>query len=224
MADEPPCRGIGRQTYELREYRPGDEHEILRAFQCVFAAEPEARRSLAEWRWKFLENPDGWRIWLALRGSEVVAQSAGLAHRALVAGAPETLSQTVDSMVLPEHRAGLKNPGLFVRTVQEYVRSYGGVRDLVFYGWPNRVAARIGRAQISNECVREERFLARELGSRIVLTLFPPWSRWSARFQAGRYSAWSGNFTLVVRIHRPDLTLADLRERWWVQLGDSDLV
>lgn len=322
--------------YEYREYRPGDEHAILETFRHVFRGQRAESRSLAEWRWEFEENPDGWRIWLALLGGRVVAQSAGLGHRTLVHGREVLFSQTVDSMVLPEHACGLKNPGVFVRTVHEYVRAYGGTPDLVFYGWPNPAALRIGKAHLGYETIRREAFLvreptpaptgwpegvaylrsfdaeadrlwrrcaaqwpvslvhdarfldwrfrrrplrdydllglrekdelrgmcvlragrwplpgttvlaewmvpdnepeageqllaaaavrARDLNAPILVALLPPWSAWAERLRRSGFRPMRSNLVLTVRVHGPEVDLATLRDGWWVQLADSDLV
>ena len=50
------------------------------------------------------------------------------------------------SMVHPDHRRGLKRPGLFVETALPFFEAYGGKdRDWVHYGWPVENAWRIGK-------------------------------------------------------------------------------
>jgi hypothetical protein len=53
----------------IRPYRPGDEHAILRTFNLVFrevCGPGYVDRTLAQWRWAWLDNPIGHRISLAV--------------------------------------------------------------------------------------------------------------------------------------------------------------
>ena len=165
VAAPPSSRRPVSRDYELREFSPGDETSILETFNLVFrgARSTKPARTLRTWRWAFLENPGGWRIWLALSEGQVVAQSAGLGYRLRLAGRDDFASQSVDSMVHPAHRRGLKNPGLFVRTVQRYVAAYGGERDAFFFGWPNRSARRLGSSRLGYRLIRHDRLLGLEL-------------------------------------------------------------
>jgi hypothetical protein len=74
-----------------------------------------------------------------------------------------SFSQTLDSMVHPEHRSGLKNPGLFVQVGSAYIETYGGPRDLAFIGWPNPQARRIGKAFLGYRAVHTQSMLGLEL-------------------------------------------------------------
>ena len=159
-------RAYGADAYEFRTYLAGDEHELVALFNRVFRSAPDAEpRSLAEWRWTFLESPGGFRLWLALARGAIVAQSAGIGYRVECDGRATHFSQSVDSLVHPDHRGGLKHPGLFVRTVEPYIAAYGAHPDLVFFGWPNRAAARIGSAFLGYERLRRQEWLVRALGA-----------------------------------------------------------
>ncbi len=150
--------------YEIREFRPGDEGALLAAFNRIFAdADPSFRpRTRAEWDWAFRDNPAGFRIWLAFWEGQVVAQYAALPCRVWIDGRESTFAQIVDSMVDPEHRAGLKRPGLFVRTAWPFFDEYGAPgRDVVHYGWPIEPAWRVGKTFLNYEVVRTQLFLAR---------------------------------------------------------------
>lgn len=149
--------------YTFREYQAGDEASILELFNLVFRGEGTGvpPRTRAEWAWQFLENPGGWRMWLAVHDGQVVAQQAGIGYRARVEGRDAAFSQTVDSMVHPAHRSGLKNPGLFVQTGMDYVKTYGGPRDMAFIGWPNYFGRRIGKAFLGYRIVRSQTLLGR---------------------------------------------------------------
>ena len=325
--------------YELREYRPGVEDAILATFNRVFrpAGGAQAPRTSAEWSWAFARNPAGLRIWLALEDGVVCAQSAGWPLRTRVDGRETSFTLSVDSMVHPEHAHGLRNPGLFVRTVNAYDDAYGGALDRVHFGWPNRASLRIGRAFLHYEVVREQPLLGRELEpgpetlpagveragrfdegvgalwercardygastvrdarflawrfaehpsqayevlvvrasdgtprgqavcrlvdwprpglywiadwlvpaaeeevgqvlvaavqararARRALALaafFPEWSSWEARFQRAGFARFAGDCFLTMRSYDPAIDAAWLRERWWVQPAESDLV
>ena len=156
-------------TYELRPYRPGDEAQIVRGFNRVFAeGDPDfVPRELADWRWGHAMNPAGQRIWVALHEGQVVAHYASQPIRMLVDGQATTFAQIVDSFVLPEHRRGLKRPGLFVETARHMLAETCGVeagRDLVTYGWPNPQAWRIGQSFLGYEIVRMQTSLSKEPG------------------------------------------------------------
>jgi len=89
----------------VREYRAGDEHGILDLFRRVFRVE----RSLAHWRWKFLDNPAGREILVAVdRDGRIAGQFASLPNRGWLAGSECRFSQLLDHMVDPAlHRRGV---------------------------------------------------------------------------------------------------------------------
>ena len=154
--------------YELREYRSGDEVSLLETFNYVFGLNHPnyIERTLAEWNWGFLQNPAGWRIWVAVCDGQVVAQFAGQPLRMLIAGEERTFVHCVDSMSHPDHRRGLKRPGLFVNVANAYFDNYGGIdKDWVHFGLPIEEAARMGDRFLKYEVVKTQVFLARELDS-----------------------------------------------------------
>lgn len=149
----------------LRPYAPGDEQAILETFNRVFrevCGEGFRERSLAEWNWQFRENPRGMRVMLAVdRDGTVAAQYAAVPMAALSPLGPTNFLHAVDSMVHPEHRAGLKKPGLFVRVGQawfEWIRALG--LDSVGFGYPVRPAWRIGSRYLGYTLVRVIDYLA----------------------------------------------------------------
>lgn len=148
--------------YEIREYRPGDEHAILETFNRCFAeVDPTfTPRSLEEWRWTYLENPSGWRIYLAItEDGKVISQYAGMGQRVLLNGEPAKFSQAVDSMTDPAYRRGLKKPGFFVLTGYPYAENYGGPApdgDVVMWGLPVPPAWRIGKTYLDYELIRNQ--------------------------------------------------------------------
>ena len=135
--------------YDIRPYRPGDEHGILETFNVVFGEgdadfEP---RTLAEWEWAFVRNPAGRRLWVAEHEGAIVAQCAALPYRVRIDGRESSITQGVDSMVHPDHRRGLRRPGLFVATAKPFFAEFRGpAKDVLHYGWPVEPAWRIGES------------------------------------------------------------------------------
>lgn len=131
-------------VYTLRAYAPGDEAAIQRAFAAVFGVE----RSLAEWRWKFLEPPRGSRILLASDPQgELVCQYAAITVDIVWAGEPMQAAQIVD--VFSRRRRGLgPRGGAFQRTMERFLAECaapaeeGGVGFV--YGFPGERHQRAG--------------------------------------------------------------------------------
>jgi hypothetical protein len=132
-----------QQGWSIRLYRPGDESQIIGLFQRVFGQE----RSLAHWRWKFLGNPEGAQICLAVTDTgEVIGQYAGIPVRVMVDGQTFTFSQAIDSMVDAGYRRGLKKPGVFACLFEGFAEAYGGEgRVTILWGFTNPEALRIGQ-------------------------------------------------------------------------------
>lgn len=146
---------------EIRPLDPErDATSLLQTWAQVFGRE----RDIAEWRHQVLENPAGTRVFVALDGDRVVAQYAGVPSRVRIGGVERTFTQSVDSLVHPDFRMGLKRPGLFVEVARAYFDHFGVQgSDAVHYGWPLEAAWRIGKRFLEYECVREEIVLVRDL-------------------------------------------------------------
>lgn len=152
--------------YSIRPYEPGDETSLLEAYNLVFAeGNPDyVPRTMAEWRWAFLENPAGTRVMVAVKDESVVAQNACLPVRVWIGGEERLFGQGVDSFCHPAHRAGLRRPGLWVKTVWDFIDEYGGSdKDLLHYGWPIWSAWRIGKTFLQYEVVRTQNLLVKQL-------------------------------------------------------------
>ncbi len=151
--------------YDIRPYRPGDEHRILETFNAVFGEGVEGYepRTLEEWHWAFRDNPAGNRIWVAeAEDGTIAAQCAALPFRVEIDGRPSTITQGVDSMVHPDHRRGLRRPGLFVATARPFFETFRGPgKDILHYGWPVEPAWRIGKTFLGYEIVRTQTVLFR---------------------------------------------------------------
>jgi len=145
--------------YDIRPFRPGDEERILATFNLVFGENDPAfvPRTRAEWDWAFARNPAGQRIWVAECEGVIAAQCAALPYRVFIDGREASFTQGVDSMVHPEHRKGLRRPGLYVETAYPFFRQFGGFgADVLHYGWPVEPAWRIGRTFLGYEIVRTQ--------------------------------------------------------------------
>lgn len=139
------CEGSSDQprSWSVRLYQPGDEVRIIGLFQRVFGKE----RSPAHWRWKFMNNPEGAQICLAVTDTgEIVGQYAGIPVRVMVDGRIFTFSQSIDSMVDAGYRRGLKKPGVFASLFEQFADTYGGQdRTTILWGFTTPEALRIGQ-------------------------------------------------------------------------------
>lgn len=154
-------------TYTIREMVDEDDASALEAWNEVFAREQGASpRTPPDWRWAYDANPAGRRACVALAGARVVALYAARPVRVDVEGVEQTYGQIVDSLVLPEHRAGLRRPGLFVEVGRTFFDAFGARgRDRVYFGWPVEAAWRAGERFLAYGTVRPEILLARECGT-----------------------------------------------------------
>ena len=164
--------------YTVREYLPGDEHAILETFNRVFAEMDPGftPRSMETWRWLYLKNPSGWRIYIAITDDgQVISQYAGVRQRMWLEGQPAYFSQAIDSMTDPAFRRGLKRPGFFVLTGYPYAANYGGPppdHDVIMWGLPLPAAWRMGKNFLDYEFVRTQGKLVAEL-ERVSLPAVP---------------------------------------------------
>jgi GNAT superfamily N-acetyltransferase len=118
--------------FEIREYRSGDEREILALFGRVFGRE----RSAAHWHWKFAASPAlGAQISLAVEkhSGRIAGHYAVVPIRLNWMGRPVLAAQSVDTMVHPD----AQGQGLFEATASHLYAVLGerGVR--LVYGVPN---------------------------------------------------------------------------------------
>jgi hypothetical protein len=126
-----------KEAFFIREYRDGDEEQILPLFRSSFFVD----RSLARWRWEYKENPYG-----ATRISEAFAEDGRLvAHYAgypvrfhsAVHGAPRILTalQVGDTMTEPSVRHVGRGPtSLLGRTVRYYYARFCAGQVAFNYG------------------------------------------------------------------------------------------
>ena len=160
--------------YVIRDYAPGDERNILTSFNRVFreVVGPDfVDRDLATWRWVYPDNPAGFRIKVAVVAGEdtIAAHYGGIPQdmHAVVGGVEQRGWQfvhAVDSFVVPEHRAGLKKPGLFVNTAEPWFADCIAEGIPVIYGYPVVRAMRIGQRYLGYQPMRSIDYLLCEPG------------------------------------------------------------
>lgn len=153
--------------YIHRGYQPGDETAILSTFNQVFrevCGESYVDRDLEFWRWEFEQCPNGHRISLAFTEDGVcAAQYAGIVYPMATAFGDCTFVHIVDSMAHPDHRRGLKRPGLFVTNAYPWFDLCLEKGDAVMYGYPVPIAERIGQRYLEYHRLRVVNYLCRDL-------------------------------------------------------------
>ncbi|MCA8968182.1 MAG: GNAT family N-acetyltransferase [Planctomycetes bacterium] len=158
---------------EFREYRPGDEGNILATFNTTFSeswTEGYVDRGLAHWRWLYELNPAGHRILIGVDDDGTVAcQYAGIPMRVRgPEGRELSFFHAVDSMVHPAYRKGLRKRGLFLEVAERYFERFGGREDHLGFGYPVRAAWRIGERYLGYGLVRSVEFLMRDIEPSLV--------------------------------------------------------
>jgi hypothetical protein len=155
-------------NYIHRGYEPGDEVEILKTFNLVFrevCGESYVDRGLDYWNWEFVECPFGHRISLAFtEDGTCAAQYAGVVYPMATKFGDCTFVHIVDSMAHPDHRRGLKRPGLFVNNAFPWFELCHEMGDAVMYGYPVPIAERIGKRYLEYHQLRVVNYLCRDVG------------------------------------------------------------
>ncbi len=128
---------------QIRPYQLGDEVGILAGHNKVFPTDDGEikARSMAHWRWKFLDNPvDRVHVMVAEHEADgIVGTYVILPMRVLAEGEEVLGGQGMDNYVFPEHRRKGPRPGLFVNIGLEHYRQFGGKNEgqcRFHYGWP----------------------------------------------------------------------------------------
>jgi hypothetical protein len=124
--------------FEVRDATAADAPGIRRLFERVFGYP----LSDAQWRWKFEQNPDGWRASLGVLDGEVVGHYAGWGARFLSDGATRLLYSVGDVATDPSVRALGGRRGVYREMTDAF---YAGVAPVVpfCYGFPNARALRV---------------------------------------------------------------------------------
>ena len=124
----------------------GDEIAINASFNRVLGL----RRALAEWQWKYQEQPEGRWIMIAVdEADRVIAHCAAVPVRMQVGDLLVRAGQLVDNFSLPEARRGLGAARVYVRTVESFFASFGGPDGLaLLFGFPGERHLRLGLARL----------------------------------------------------------------------------
>jgi len=103
-----------RGKFYIRPYRPGDEKAILASWRLAFGKE----MSLEEWRWKYIENPAGYRILICVAEEGTVVCHYAAQVRNIALGKSNILGlHLTDSFSHPRFRWAIGGKtGLFVKT------------------------------------------------------------------------------------------------------------
>jgi hypothetical protein len=156
----------------IRPYQPGDEHAILASFNHVFRetnGEGYVDRDLGFWRWQYLDNPEGYRIQVAVTDEgTVAAHYGGAPYRVATPNGDAIFVHIIDSFVHQDFRAGLKAPGLFVCTAVPWFKECYARRDAVAYGFPVPRAERIGQRYLYYHRLRVVNYLCRDVNAGAV--------------------------------------------------------
>ena len=122
-------------TWHIRDYREGDEDQILSLRQEVFGDLDPVRLKPETWRWQFRDNPAGKPAWaLAEDRDRIVGQYALIPTRFSVQGKETLFALSCDTMIHPDYR----RQGLFTalaRKVYQRIESEG--RIAAVWGFPN---------------------------------------------------------------------------------------
>lgn len=125
-------------TYQMRDYREGDEEGILALRQRVFGDLDRVRLMPETWRWQFRENPAGDPIIaLAEDQGRIVGHYTVIPTRFRVQGKEAYLALSCDTMIDPDYQ----KRGLFTalaRRVYERMESEG--RMGAVWGFPNEAS------------------------------------------------------------------------------------
>lgn len=142
----------------IRRYEEGDEARILDTFNTVFRHEcgPDyVDRTMAQWRWQYLQNPAGTQILLAVAEDGTIAsQYAAIPQTTDTEFGVCRFVHVVDSMTHPDFRQGLQREGLFATLGRQFTADYTEHGNEIGYGLPVRMAERIGRRLLDYKLLR----------------------------------------------------------------------
>ena len=123
---------------KIREYREGDEKQILNLRQTVFGDLDPVRLKKSTWLWQFRHNPAG-EAFCALAEDHgiVVGQYTVIPTRFSVQGDETLFAFSCDTMIHPEYR----KQGMFTalaRKVYRLIESRHGINTV--WGFPNEIS------------------------------------------------------------------------------------
>lgn len=125
----------------IRPYTRGDEEGINRLFNSIF----HKSRTLAEWNWKFSNNPASidpakWIV-IAERDGRMIGHYASLATEMKYGNRVVKAGQPVDTVIDPSAKAGIK---LIGKLYDSHIKHNNGIA-LFGFGFPNEAAYMVGK-------------------------------------------------------------------------------
>jgi len=124
-----------KKSFDIRNYKPGDELAICALFERVFGKPMGKTESLRHWQWEFLKNPvDGLFIKLAWDGDKLVGQYTASPVQMYANGSNFTAALSHDTMTAPQY-GGL---GIFRATAEALYTEQKKAGHGFIYGFPNR--------------------------------------------------------------------------------------
>jgi hypothetical protein len=132
--------------FVVRPCVSGDEFAINAGFCRAFGR----HRSLAEWGWKYQEEPEGRWITIALdEAGRVIAHCAAIPVRMQAGGLRVRAGELVDNFSLAEARRGLGAARVYLRTVESFVASFCGPEGLaLLFGFAGERLVRLSQARV----------------------------------------------------------------------------
>ncbi len=124
--------------FEIRPATAADAPGIRRLFERIFKTE----LSEAEWRWKFAQDPDGWRGVVGALDGEIVGNYAGWGMRFLLEGEPRLLYSVGDVATDPSVRALGGRRGVYKAMTDAFYAAVDGEVPFCF-GFPNARALKV---------------------------------------------------------------------------------
>lgn len=200
-ASDSPVYLARKETCFVREYRDGDEEQILPMFCRSF----QVNRSLARWRWEYRENPYG-----ALRISEafspegrLVAHYAGYPVRFHHAAGKELRAlpalQIGDTMTDPAFRHLGRGPtSLLGRTVRHYYARFCEGHVAFNYGFNTGNIQRFSMSFVGARRLESLPFHLLDLAAR-PLALPNPFRSWLAGYRVERIARFDARWDELFR-------------------------
>ena len=126
------------RNWHIREYRQGDEHQIIQLRHKVFGDVDPVRLELSTWYWQFRDNPAGQAFcFLADDKGKIVGQYAVIPTRFNVFGEKRILALSCDTMTHPAYR----RQGMFVelaKALYHFLESRHAITTI--WGFPNEIS------------------------------------------------------------------------------------
>lgn len=166
----------------IRAYKPGDESAVLDLFHRAFGVE----RSLAHWRWKFLENPFGTaHITVAVDGgARIVAHFAGYPVPFRHDGVDLLAHQMVDIMTDPSVRHIGRGPtNVFVRCMLHFYETFSEGKIAFNYGFDVGSGQKLFLRYLRGQVVEPVGYRARDLSADPLR----PANRWLRRVRGYQF-------------------------------------